>query len=134
MVTLAIMAILSAVIYPIYENQVRKARRSEAKSALLAIGLAQERYYTVNGQYGSEDELGVEFTEATDRLTDRNGDGTGDYYAITIAPDDPNQLYTITATAIGPQLKDTDCRTLVVNQFGLRTSGDDGGADSSGCW
>ena len=51
MVVVAVLAILSAVAYPLYTNQVQKSRRADAKTALQTIALAQERFFTINGEY-----------------------------------------------------------------------------------
>jgi Tfp pilus assembly protein PilE len=45
MIALAAVVILAAILYPSYVNQVRKARRTEAKTFLLGAVSKQERYY-----------------------------------------------------------------------------------------
>ncbi len=45
MIALAVVCILAAIPYPSYVNQVRKARRTEAKTFLLGTVSKQERYY-----------------------------------------------------------------------------------------
>src|SRR6266511_2814437 len=47
-VTVAIVAILARIAYPIYQDQVTRARRAEGKAALLKAAQLQERNY-VNG-------------------------------------------------------------------------------------
>ena len=51
LVVVVIMAVIAAVGYPMYTNQVAKTRRADAKVALETLALAQERYYTINGTY-----------------------------------------------------------------------------------
>jgi type IV pilus assembly protein PilE len=130
MVVLAILAILSLIAYPLYENQVRKARRAEAKTALMTIAQAQERRYTAVGSYGTAAQLGDDYTEAIGRMTDRNGDGNPDYYNIVVAAPTAN-TFTVTATAAGGQTADGDCASFAVNQLGQRTATGD---DPDTCW
>lgn len=51
MIVVTIVAILAAVAYPSYQEQVRKSRRGEAKAALLKTMQAQEKYYTQFNRY-----------------------------------------------------------------------------------
>jgi type IV pilus assembly protein PilE len=60
LVTVAIVAILAAIAYPSYEEQVRAARRSEMQAELMALAQQMERLYTEAGCYnpGDEDDCG----------------------------------------------------------------------------
>lgn len=51
LITLVIAGILSAIAYSSYNSSVQKARRSEAKSALMKLMQQEERYYTQNNSY-----------------------------------------------------------------------------------
>ncbi len=51
MVTVAIVAILASVAIPTYQDQLRKARRSDGQSLLLDIAQQQERFLTANSTY-----------------------------------------------------------------------------------
>lgn len=51
MVVAAILAILAAIVYPSYQESVRKARRSEGRAAMLALMQQQERYYSQHSTY-----------------------------------------------------------------------------------
>src|ERR1700722_14663380 len=50
-VAMVIAAILAAVAIPAYSNYVRKARRTEVKTALLDLASLEERYFSVNNSY-----------------------------------------------------------------------------------
>jgi prepilin-type N-terminal cleavage/methylation domain-containing protein len=50
MIVLAVMAIIAAVGYPLYTNQVQKSRRADAKIALESVAMVEERFYTIYGQ------------------------------------------------------------------------------------
>lgn len=110
MITVAIIGILAAIAYPVYTDQVRKARRVDAKSALLKAANNEERYYTINNQYTDAltADLGIQ------SLTDNEA------YEISASFDGKDsQTYTITAKARGDQTDD-DCRTMTINQTGVK--------------
>src|ERR1700693_4365283 len=50
-VAMVIAAILAAVAILAYSNYVRKARRTEVKTALLDLASLEERYFSVNNSY-----------------------------------------------------------------------------------
>ena len=131
MVVVAVMAVIAAIAYPLYTNQVQKARRADAKVALESLAMAQERYFTINGEYGDEDDLAAEIARVESRL-DRDGtDGPDDY---TFAIDNTNVTFTITATATGAQAGDTDCASFTINHAGVKGASDSGDAASDKCW
>lgn len=51
MITVAIVAILGAVAYPAYTDQIRKGKRADARAALLNLLQQQERYMTQRNTY-----------------------------------------------------------------------------------
>jgi len=51
MITVAIIAILSAIAIPVYENYIRRSYLSEATSSISSIKSAEESFYTLNGCY-----------------------------------------------------------------------------------
>jgi len=51
MVVVAIVAILSAIAIPMYQNQVIRTHRTDAMGALLGLGQAMERFYAQNNTY-----------------------------------------------------------------------------------
>lgn len=51
MITVAIVAILSAIAYPAYQDSVWKGKRGEAKSAILRALQAEERNFTQTNSY-----------------------------------------------------------------------------------
>lgn len=53
MITVAIIGILAAVVYPNYTESVNKGRRSECKSAILQTATLLERFYTTNNTYSA---------------------------------------------------------------------------------
>ncbi len=134
MITLAVMAIVVAVGYPMYTDQVLKSHRVDAKSVLMQVALLQERFYATNGNYGTDVQLGAEYTNVINGV-DRDGDGNGDYYVFGVDEDPDNNALTddflLTATTAGAQTGDADCATFTIDQIGARAAT---GADTDNCW
>ena len=134
MVVLAIAAILLAIAVPTYQNQARKSRRTEAKTALLDFASREERYLSTNNAYSNAAaNLGYS------ALPTVVGSG---YYQLSVpAPVASTSTapasFTATATAVigKGQDKDTSCYSFTVDSTGKQTSLNSLGADSSGiCW
>jgi type IV pilus assembly protein PilE len=145
MIVVVVLTMLAAIAIPSYSNQIRKSRRSEAKSALLDLAGREERYMATNGTYTS--------TPSNLGYSSFSGIGSG-YYDIAItnvtAPTAPTATkagipatYTLTATVttLGAQNKDTNCLAFQVNSLGQQTSYNTTTAGSmttanatTGCW
>ncbi len=137
MVVVLVIAILTVIAVPSYTNQVRKSRRTEAKSMLLDLSAREERYMATNGVYSTAAaDLGL---SAYPQLT------TTGYYSIaaptvtaastssaTAAATPPT--FSFTATAAGNQVKDTECNTFTITNTGLQTSTNSGAAPTTDCW
>lgn len=130
MVVIMIVAILASIAIPGYTSQIRKSRRTEARNALLDAAAREERFYATNNYYSI----------ATSDL----GYGAGpwpvnvgsNYYSLsatcTGGGKTPCTDYTLTATAINSQAKDTACTTLTLTSVGSQSS--TGGAAAATCW
>jgi len=129
MVVVAVMAIIASVAYPLYTGQVQKSRRADAKVALQALALAQERFYTINGSYATAVTAFSIDPAVPDSVWQSNQSEQG-YYAIGLA-NGTNQDFTLTATAGGAQADDDACDTFTVNQFGVKAAT---GSDPTVCW
>lgn len=99
MVVLAIVAILATIALPIFADQMRKSRRAEAVSAMQDVQLRLERHRVDNPN----------FVNGAITLADTNWYD----FTITAAADTPN-AYSITATALGDQVKDK-CGNLSIS-------------------
>jgi type IV pilus assembly protein PilE len=130
MVTVAVAATLAAIVIPTYQSQIRKSRRTEARTAVMDLATREERYYSVNNDYSSSAlQLGY---GAADAQINTMSVGAG-YYTVTVVangalPPAP-ATFTITATAVGTQAKDTGCLTFTVDDKGTQTS-----APAADCW
>ena len=112
MITVAVIAILSAVAYPSYVEQVNKSRRAEGKSAILQTASLQERFFTLNNTYS----LTLVAPSTNYTITMDPTLTVGDSYLINAVP-----LFT-----------DTKCGKLTYNQLGTQT--ESGSADVAYCW
>jgi len=125
MIVVAIVALLAGVALPAYMESVRKARRSDARTALVTASQFMERYNTEKNTY-----VGATFgsNPATDvyRAQSENG-----YY--TLSPGTPAlNTFTLTATPAGAQVGDK-CGTYSLTQDGTRSvSG--GSLTTADCW
>jgi len=124
MIVVGILGIIAAIAIPAYDAQKRRGYRADAISALTRAAQLQERWYTDKGTYSSS-LANIGMASTTDN---------GKYnLSITFNAATPDE-FTVTATATGGQLKDTNCRTFSLDEAGRKTSTDSGGTASTGCW
>lgn len=131
MVTVAIVALIAAIAIPSYTSYVRKSKRADAKVMLTSSAQQLERCYTRMNSYN-------------DGTNDVNGNcplplgaNNANTYSLAIAFDTTagapaGQSYTLTATALGTQLKDTGCGNFTLTQAGVK--GVSGAQGVSNCW
>lgn len=149
-VTMVIAAILAAIAIPAYSNYVRKAHRTEAKSSLLDLASLEERFYSTNNAY-TDIATNLGYTGTGVGYTTANGSfsvGSG-YYTVVLTqtpagaptnalPGGTPATYTVVATAVGDQLKDTSCKTFTVTTVPTvipQSSQDSSAVDSTAtCW
>lgn len=137
MITVAIIAILAAVAYPSFIEQVRKSRRADAIAALNTVAQAQERWRANNPNYNNADvssaATGLRLVPGTTVATSYTLNSG--YYTIAIGTTLSPTTYTATATAAGAQASDTKCTTLVYTMnSGTVTYTSTGTATANKCW
>jgi type IV pilus assembly protein PilE len=131
MVVLAVFAILSTIAVGSYRRYVLRATRTEARLSLLAIQVAQEKFFLQNNQYAQDIATVIAAPPAGLGLAsiDAAGLTNGGNYTISFSAVTPT-TYTLQAVATGKQAQDTAaCLTFTINEQGTRTP-----ADSTGCW
>lgn len=121
MIVVAVVAILAAVSYPLYSDQVRKSRRAQAKADLVEYAQLAERFHTVNNTY-----VGFTFPGGGNTIASPREGGTAAY---TLGLETTQTTFSLTATASEKQSKDP-CGNLSVNQANVKTAG----GDLSECW
>jgi type IV pilus assembly protein PilE len=119
MVVVMIIAILTAVSYPMYRSHVVKSRRADAKSALAQLAQLQESYYINNKSSYANTFTNLkglnELKVVDDKIVSNDG-----YYQITLSNPGGNGTFTLTAkpTEGGGQGEDTGCTELTINSVG----------------
>jgi type IV pilus assembly protein PilE len=136
MITVAIVAILAGIAYPSYRDQVRRSNRAEARSALLQVQVAQEKFFLQNNRYAGAATAAGSVTELNNAPTTVSPGVPGlgipsvtprGHYTITLVRP-TNTEFTARATATGSQASDTACAVLTINHLGVRTPSTDN------CW
>lgn len=127
MVVVAIIGIIAAVAMPSYSKYVLDTRRTAATSCLNELAQFMERAYTSSMNYGQFNGAPTVLPQTSCR-TDLDA-----FY--TFSMNSTVQTFTLTAAPKGPQLKDTACATLTLNQAGIRTAaGSNTAAIVQKCW
>lgn len=140
MITVAIVAILSAVALPAYFDSVRKARRSDAIGAMSKAQQAQERFRANNANYGdSFSGVGTASFGAASGAT-ATFDSENSYYTVDVTANSAAG-YTLLAFAKSgtSQVKDKNCQCLELaasaGQFTYSSGGSAGSTNgtAAGC-
>jgi type IV pilus assembly protein PilE len=140
-VAMLIASVLAAIAIPSYSNYVRKARRTDVKTALLDLASLEERYFTNNNVY-TGDSASLGYAAGNNWPI-----AIGSYYQMSqpdvsvtaVAPTATTSgtpaRFTLSAVAIVDQLKDTQCRTFTVASDGTQTATDaSGNVNTQTCW
>ena len=105
-ITMVVLAILAAIAYPAYQDQIRKGRRGAAQSFLVETANRQQQYLLDARSYavGSAAFTALNLAVPVD---------VSPYYTITVQPAEPTvpPTYTLIATPVGTQVAD-DVLTL----------------------
>ena len=118
-ITVAIIAILSALAMGSYRGYMERTYRISAQSTMMDVTQRLERYYTDENTYEG-------FTMPENQETVLNGGGES-MYAISLDIGDDGQSYLLIATPEGTQEED-ECGELSIDQVGRRTPA------GPGCW
>lgn len=120
MIVVVIVAILAMISYPNYQEFTARAKRNEARSALLMLATNQERFYLNNNTFsGDLTDLGF---SADPAITE-----TG-YYSVDITSADASN-FSATATYLKGGGEAGKCLTFTINGRGAKTSDPD-----TNCW
>lgn len=108
MIVVTILAIIMAIAYPVYTEQVRKSRRADAISSMMATAQYMERCFTRFNAYNAAD------------CADPSGDSFDAYYEISVAATATTFTVTAEPKAGTDQVNDR-CGTLTVDYLGNKT-------------
>ncbi len=137
MVTVAILSVIAAIAYPMYTDQMRKARRAEAKAAATKLALAEEQYRSRRGVYLPVAQNDLDDIE--DLGLDRNewdpsaAGSIVKHYSFQVNTTNANTRFsvTLTPTAGGGQDSDSACTSFSIDQLGTKTAT---GTLGDACW
>ena len=108
MIAVAVMAILTVIAYPSYNNYIASAKRAEAKETLLEAAQYLERQFTAEGNYDGGN-------LASAGLATLPKEGGGAYYNLALNAS--GGRYTLTAIPTGAMNGDP-CGLLTLDQGG----------------
>jgi type IV pilus assembly protein PilE len=130
MIVVAIIAILAAIAYPSYAEQVARGKRSDGKGALLETSQWLERRYTMISSYTTSP---TDTTPVT--LPPLRSNVAANYtIAFSTASVPTRSTYTLELQPTGSMASDK-CGTFFVTQTGERgVSGNTGGMTGPLCW
>jgi len=123
MIVVAIIGILSAIVFPSYQSYMQDGRRVDVQHYVLQQVAILERQYTREGGYRAAGDAASEFSiDATD------------YYSFVYSPAATNVLndkFTLTITPIHAQ-SDDKCGVMTLNHQGEKTATP--ASMSADCW
>jgi type IV pilus assembly protein PilE len=129
MVAVAVVAILASIAYPLYVDQVVKARRSDGQSMLMELMNRQEQYYTNNNTF-TTDLTDLGYGSASDVPSEEG------WYDVSAAAcgGGISDCVALTAEAQAAQEnQDTECNDLTLDSLGNK--GISGGSGTAAdCW
>ncbi len=126
MIVVVVMGILAAIAMPAYSKYVIRANRSAAEQFMLTVANMEEQYMLANRSYTATlGSGGLGLTQPQETV--------GKYtFTLTANNTATPPAFNISATAIGSQTGDTECRNLGLDATGAKTiSGTGSVAD---CW
>ncbi len=112
MITVAIIGILAAVVYPSYADFVLRSNRSEAQRELMRYANLQEQVFIDSRSYAA-DMKGLGEATITIKTASKN-------YLIKVQAQTAT-TFKLRAVAKNNQINDTYCKRLEINELGVKT-------------
>lgn len=139
LITLVVLAILAAVVYPSFLDSIRKGRRSDAVASINAVQQAQERFRANRTSYASSISNGSGDSPPGLGLSANSSAG---FYTLSLSDTSPlNYTVVATATSGKSQASDTDCVRMAMKvESGTLSYGSAGSSgsidftDAKRCW
>lgn len=127
MIVVVLIGVIAAIALPAYQDYAKRARRADAKTSLLELQMAMEKWRANNPTYTTNmNDLG--YLGATDQASKEG------YYTLDIPSAASASGYTLTAeinTATAQNGDDCGTFTITVNNGGEAYSA---GGDDNTCW
>lgn len=114
MVVVVIIGILTMIAYPNYRGYAARAKRNEARTALLQIATNQERFYLQNNTYTTD------MTKLGFALSAANKTGSGSYQVDVPTADADN--FTAEALYLNSDDEELKCKKFKINGRNAQTS------------
>ncbi len=112
MIVVVIVALLAALSYPNYREYAARAKRNEAKAALLKCATNQEKFYLQNQAFSTDlAQLGF--------ASNKTDSGT---YQVAVAAANPGSNFTCTATYLPADEEADKCLTFTIDGRGTKSS------------
>lgn len=123
LVVVALVALLTGLALPSYQSSMQRARRSDAREALLHGAQWLERVASLHGQYPEAEAYPARLSQSA-----------AGHYRLRYAPGPDLASYSLTAFRQGAQLSDP-CGDFVLDQAGQRLLlNPDAGSKPADCW
>jgi len=122
---LVVVAVLAAVVVPLWRVHLLRVRREDAIAALVALQAAQDRYFGQHARYATVEQLGLK------QQSERG------FYDLELRDSDDGLGYLARAKATSRtgQADDTRCVEFTLDQNNRRRAVDSEGNDrSADCW
>ncbi len=123
MIVIAIIGILAAIAYPLYNNQARKKNRAVAVSSLLQARAELEKCF-LNSQTNVYDGCALDAKKSIDKKKLFQ-------IAITLTPAVNATSYSLTASNVKARV-DAECTTFSITNVGVKTNTGSGSVQR--CW
>ena len=123
LIVIAIVAVLSALVIPSYNNHTTKTRRTDAKIALTKAAAELEKCYVLHNQYDHNNCNSFPGSGADVVLSDEG------YYKV-VATNLGQTTFTLTASPAdgSPQAGDSHCANFTITSTGIKD------ATNNDCW
>ena len=128
MTVVVVLGVLASIAVPSYRSYLLRSQRTDAKTALLQVQAAEERFYLQANNYTDNVEAKLPTGLGLSKVSS-NG-----FYDIKVEPGLDGQTYVATATPISGkgQADDKKCTKFTITDTGERNSEPSGSRDY--CW
>ncbi len=139
MIAVAIVALLAALAYPSYKEQIARTRRGDARAVLLEDAQWLERQFTLSNAYNLKANGTTAINDNELPIKEAPKDGSAKYYDIKVFfPDTANPGRSFRLDAVrkltGP-MSDDKCGTLTLSNTGAKgVTSNAPGTDAAYCW
>jgi type IV pilus assembly protein PilE len=133
MTVVVIVAVLASIAVPSYRSYLLRSQRTDARTVLLKIQAAQERFLLQQNRYATDAELTLEPPQGLGQFRESENR----FYTVQIAAGATPTEYALIARprAGGGQQDDDKCAEFSIDQNGIKRAKNAGGADATNnCW